>query len=56
MTPMPESGHPAVRRRQPKERGPTLLVTMADLRKLERPWITTADVLELFREAQRLGR
>lgn len=33
-----------------------LLATMAMLRQVERPWVTTADVVRIFREAQRIAR
>jgi hypothetical protein len=33
-----------------------LLVTIAQIRRLDAPWVTTADVVELFREAQRMAR
>ncbi len=45
-----------VRRRQARQRGPVLLATIAQLRKVEQDWCRTEDIVQLFREAQRMAR
>lgn len=51
-----ESGHPNVVRRAAQPRGEVLLATKRTPRDLARPFITPADVEQIFREAQRIAR
>jgi hypothetical protein len=55
MPPEP-TAHPAVVRRQARDRGPALLMSNDLLRDLRRPFATTADIEQIFREAQRIAR
>jgi hypothetical protein len=50
------TAHPAVVRRQALPRPPALLLSAAALRRLARPFVTTADIEQIFREAQRIAR
>jgi hypothetical protein len=56
MTPPADPTRPeAVVRRQAR-RGPVLLVRLNEIPKLEEAWCSRADIVQLFREAQRVAR
>lgn len=55
MPPEP-TAHPSVVRRPAQPRGPALLLSAALLKDLRRPFVTSRDIEEIFREAQRIAR
>jgi len=56
MTPPSATEAPKPAEPQQVRRGPSLLVRIADIRRLDAPWFRTEDIVELFRDAQRIGR